>query len=107
VSSTGSRRTSRPIVGSRSSSDRAMLEPGGCSIWWSRPWKSSSVNTIGGIRRLWWECVMWLMDCIWRRCLFLAEEVEPSLAKPPEMVLMVPRKGGLVGVMSVRAGSGS
>jgi len=37
---------------------------------------------------------MWLMDCIRRRCLFLAEEVEPPLAKPPEMVLMVPRKGG-------------
>jgi len=33
VSSTGSRRTSRPILGSRSSPDRAMLEPGGCSIW--------------------------------------------------------------------------
>ena len=29
------------------------------------------------------------------------------LAKPPEMVLMVPRRGGSVGVMSVRAGSGS
>jgi len=64
------------------------------------------VNTIGGIRRLWWEWVIWLMDCIWRRCLFLAEEVEPPLAKPPEMVLMVPRKGGSAGVMSVRAGSG-
>jgi len=49
---------------------------------------------------------MWLMDCIWRRYLFLAEEVEPPLAKPPEMVLMVPRKGGSAGVMSVRAGSG-
>jgi len=51
--------------------------------------------------------VMWLMDCIWRRCLFLAEEVEPPLAKPPEMVLMVPRKGGSAGVLSMRAGSGS
>ena len=49
--------------------------------------------------------VMWLMDCIWRRCLFLAEEVEPSLAKPSEMVLMVPRKEGSARVMSVRAGS--
>jgi len=26
--------------------------------------------------------------------------VEPPLAKPPEMVLMVPRKGGLAGVIS-------
>jgi len=33
VSSTGSRRTSRPILGSRSSPDRAMLESGGLSIW--------------------------------------------------------------------------
>jgi len=33
VSSTGSRRTSRPILGSRSSPDRAMLEPGRRSIW--------------------------------------------------------------------------
>jgi len=33
VSSAGSRRTSRPILGSRSSPDRAMLEPGGRSIW--------------------------------------------------------------------------
>jgi len=34
--------------------------------------------------------------------------VEPPLAKPPEMVLMVPRKGGggAAGVMSVRAGFG-
>jgi len=51
------------------------------------------------------EWVMWLMDCIRRRCLFLAEEVEPPLAKPPEMVLMVPRKEGSAGVMSVRSGS--
>jgi len=50
---------------------------------------------------------MWLMDCIWRRCLFLAEEVEPPLANSPEMVLMVPRKGGSARVMLVRAGSGS
>jgi len=33
--------------------------------------------------------------------------VEPPLAKPPEMVLMVPRKGVSAGVMSVWAGSGS
>jgi len=33
VSSTGSRRTSRPTLGSRSSPDRAMLEPGGRSMW--------------------------------------------------------------------------
>jgi len=32
VSSTGSRRTSRPILGSRSSPDKAMSEPGGHSI---------------------------------------------------------------------------
>jgi len=37
---------------------------------------------------------MWLMDCIWRRCLFLANEVDPPLAKLPEMVLIVPRRGG-------------
>jgi len=49
---------------------------------------------------------MWLIDCIWRRCLFLAEEVEPPLAKPPEIVLMVTRKGGSTGVMSVRVGYG-
>jgi len=34
--------------------------------------------------------------------------VDPPLAKPPEMVLMVPRRGGVsAGVMSVQAGSGS
>jgi len=33
VYSTGSRRTSRPILGSRSSSDKAILELGGPSIW--------------------------------------------------------------------------
>jgi len=33
VSSTGSRRTSRPILGSRSSPDRAMPEPGDRSMW--------------------------------------------------------------------------
>jgi len=33
VSSTGSRRTSRPTLGSRSSPDRAMPELGGCSMW--------------------------------------------------------------------------
>jgi len=50
---------------------------------------------------------MWLMDWIWRRCFFLAEEVDPPLAKPPEMVLIVPRRGGSAGVTSVRAGWGS
>jgi len=33
VSSTGSRRTSRPTLGSRSSPDRAILELGGGSMW--------------------------------------------------------------------------
>jgi len=33
--------------------------------------------------------------------------VDSPLAKPPEMVLMVPRRGGSVGVMLVRAGLGS
>jgi len=33
VSSTGSRRTSRPTRGSRSSPDRAMPKPGGRSMW--------------------------------------------------------------------------
>jgi len=33
--------------------------------------------------------------------------VDPPLAKPPEMVLMVPRRIGSAGDMSVRAGSGS
>jgi len=32
--------------------------------------------------------------------------VDPPLAKPPEMVLMVLRRGGSVGVMLERAGSG-
>jgi len=50
---------------------------------------------------------MWLMDWIWHRCFFLAEEVDPSLAKPPEMVLIVPRKEGSTGVTSVRTGWGS
>jgi len=36
---------------------------------------------------------MRLMDCIWQRCLFLVDEVDPPLAKPPEMVLIVPRRG--------------
>ena len=44
---------------------------------------------------------------IWQRCFFLAEEVDPPLAKPPEMVLIVPRRRGLAGVTSVRAGWGS
>jgi len=33
-------------------------------------------------------------------CLFLAEEVDPPLVKPLEMVLMVPRREGLARVMS-------
>jgi len=33
VSSTGLKRTSRPTIGSRSSPDRAMSEPGGRSMW--------------------------------------------------------------------------
>jgi len=33
VSSTGSKRTSRSMLGSRSSPDRAMSEPGGRSMW--------------------------------------------------------------------------
>jgi len=49
---------------------------------------------------------MWLMDWIWRRCLFLADELDPPLAKPLEMVLIVSRRGGLAGVTSVRAGWG-
>ena len=48
-----------------------------------------------------------MMDWIWQRCLFLADEVDPPLAKPPEMVLIVSRRGGSVGVTSVRAGWGS
>jgi len=32
-----------------------------------------------------------------------AEEVEPPLAKPTEMVLIVPRRGGSAGVTSVQA----
>jgi len=49
---------------------------------------------------------MWLMDCIWRRCLFLEDEVDLPLTKPPEMVLIVSCRGGSVGVTSVRAGLG-
>jgi len=33
VSSTGSRRTSRPTPGFRFSPERAMPEPGGCPMW--------------------------------------------------------------------------
>jgi len=33
VSTTGSRRTSQPTLGSRSSPDRVMPEPGGRSMW--------------------------------------------------------------------------
>jgi len=47
---------------------------------------------------------MWLMDWRWRRCFFLAEEVDPPLAKPSEMVLMVLRSGGSVGATFVREG---
>jgi len=32
ISSIGSRRASRPILGSKSSPDKAMLESGGCSM---------------------------------------------------------------------------
>jgi len=34
------------------------------------------------------------MDWIWWRCFFLAEEVDPPLAKPLEMVLIVPHRDG-------------
>jgi len=47
------------------------------------------------------------MDCIWQRCLFLENKVDSLVAKPPEMVLMVPRSGGLIGVILMRAGWGS
>ena len=43
VSSIGLRRTSRPTLGSRSSPDRAILEPGGRSMW--------LVSWIGSCRR--------------------------------------------------------
>jgi len=58
----------------------------------------------GGIRRLWWEWVMWLMDWILRRCFFRADEVEPSLAKPHEIVLIVPRRERSAWLTLVRAG---
>jgi len=38
---------------------------------------------------------MWLMDWSWQRCFFLAEEVDPPLKNPPEMVLIVLRSGGI------------
>ena len=44
---------------------------------------------------------MWLIDWIWQRCLFLADEVEPPLVKPPEMVLIVSCRGGSGRVTSV------
>jgi len=47
---------------------------------------------------------MWLMDYRWWRCFFLDDEVDPPLAKPPKMVLMVSGSGGSVGTISVRAG---
>ena len=47
------------------------------------------------------------MDWIWRRCLFLADEVDPPLAKPPKIVLIVSHRGGWAEVTSVRAGWGS
>jgi len=50
---------------------------------------------------------MWLMDWIWQRCLFLADDVDPPLAKPPEMVLIVSRRGGSARVTSVQADWGS
>jgi len=51
----------------------------------------------GGLQRLWWEWVMWLMDWILRRCIFLADEMESPLAKPLEIVLIVPRRGDQLG----------
>jgi len=50
---------------------------------------------------------MWLMEWSWRRCFFLAEEVDPPLAMPPEMVLIVSRSGGSDEVTLVRVGCGS
>jgi len=50
---------------------------------------------------------MWLMDYSWQRCFFLAEGVDPPLAKPSEMVLIVPCSGGSDGVMLVRTSCGS
>jgi len=50
---------------------------------------------------------MRLMDWSWRRCFFLAEEVDPALAKPLEMVLILPRSGGSTKVTSVPAACGS
>jgi len=39
-----------------------------------------------------------------RRCFFLADEVEPPLVKSPEIVLIVPRRGGSTWLTSMRAG---
>jgi len=44
------------------------------------------------------------MDWILRRCFFRADEVEPPLAKPLEIVLIVLRKGGSTWLTSVWAG---
>jgi len=47
---------------------------------------------------------MWLMDWMLRRCFFLVDEVEPPLAKPPKIVLIVPHREGSTWLTSVRAG---
>jgi len=47
------------------------------------------------------------MDWRGQRCFFLDEEVDSPLAKPLEMVLIVPRSGGSTRLTSVRASYGS
>ena len=60
----------------------------------STPWKSASVNMIGGIRRRLCVQVTALMDWMLLRCLFLADVVASPPAKPPNMVFIVPHSGG-------------
>jgi len=66
----------------------------GSSWLGSVPWKSESEKVMGGVLlcvRLDTTCICWTA----LKCLFLNEEDLPPPANPPDIVLIVPRRGGL------------
>jgi len=66
----------------------------GSSWLGSVPWKSESEKVTSGIllsAQLDTACTCWTA----LRCLFLEEEDLPPLANPLDIVLIVPRRGGL------------
>ena len=83
----------------------SMVMTTGSSWLGSTPWKSESLKVIGGILLLGPLQMAWT-DRTALRCFFLEEEEHPPPAKPPDMVFIVPLKGGLSsGRLSPRGGS--